>query len=73
VEHNAASVSVVTDTCAEADGLATTLLVLGPEEGFAFAEERNLAVLFLNYDGEGGVTERLTPAFEALLSEAQTR
>lgn len=67
VEHGAASVSVVTDTCLEADGLATALMVLGPDEGLRRAEESGLAVLFLLFDGHGGFDERATPAFEALL------
>jgi thiamine biosynthesis lipoprotein len=70
VEHSGAAVSVVADLCLEADGLATTLLVLGPDEGYAFAETRGLAALFLSYDGTGGVTEHATPAFAALLPEA---
>ncbi len=69
VEHAGASVSVVSDSCIEADGLATTLLVLGPEEGYAFALEQGLAVLFVNHAPQG-LTERATPAFVEL--EAQT-
>jgi FAD:protein FMN transferase len=69
VEHAGASVSVVSDTCVEADGLATTLLVLGPEEGYAFALEQGLAVLFINHAPQG-LTERATPAFIELAAQA---
>lgn len=69
VQHAGASVSVVSDLCVEADGLATTLLVLGPEEGYALALEQGLAVLFVNHAPQG-LTERATPAFLALEAQA---
>jgi len=47
VTHRLASVSVADDSCTLADGWATTLLVLGPDEGFALAEARGLAALFI--------------------------
>lgn len=65
VEHNLASVSVVTEDCMHADAWATALMVLGPEIGFHFATERNLAVLFI-VRGEEGFIRRPTPAFEQL-------
>lgn len=40
------SVSVVDRQCLRADALATALLVLGPEEGPAFAEAQGIAALF---------------------------
>jgi FAD:protein FMN transferase len=48
VQHNLGSVSVVADTCALADGLSTTLFVLGPEAGLRFVEgQSNAAALFI--------------------------
>jgi thiamine biosynthesis lipoprotein len=47
VEHRLASVSVVAETCAEADALATAFNVLGPERGLALAEREGLPALFL--------------------------
>ena len=41
-----AAVSVLHRSCMQADALATVLLVLGPEEGSAFAERHRLAALF---------------------------
>lgn len=66
IHHTLASVSVIDDTCARADALATALNVLGPEEGWALATERDLAAQFLVADGEGGFEDRRTPAFERL-------
>ena len=63
VTHRLASVSVLHSRCAEADGYATVLMVLGPEDGLRFAQKRNLASLFLVYNGESGTDESLSPAF----------
>jgi thiamine biosynthesis lipoprotein len=47
VAHAAAAVTVVSETAALADALATALLVLGPDEGFEFAERKQIAAYFL--------------------------
>lgn len=67
VAHELASVSVHHPSCADADAYATTLMVLGPEEGLRFAQERNLASLFLVYSEDDGVAESMTDAFAELL------
>ena len=66
VTHGLRSVSVLADRCARADGLATALEVLGPDEGYALAVERGWAALFIVEDEAGTLRERPTPAFEAL-------
>jgi thiamine biosynthesis lipoprotein len=66
VEHRLASVTVVGETCMTADALATGLFVLGPEEGYQHALERDLAALFLLRTDDGRVEERATPAFAQL-------
>lgn len=68
VEHRLGSVSVIADRCIVADGLATALEVLGPDDGYALALERGWAALFLVRDGSGAITARATPAFETLTS-----
>ena len=67
VEHRLASVSVVADTCLAADGLATALEVLGPDDGYALAVERGWAALFLIRGADGAIAERATPVFAALV------
>lgn len=52
VAHAAASVTVVADTAALADAMATALLVLGPDAGLPIAEEQELAVYYLVRDGD---------------------
>lgn len=69
VEHRIASVTTIAADCMTADAMGTTTMVLGPDAGLAFAEQRGLAVLLLLHDGDGFV-ERMTPAFAALLREA---
>jgi len=46
-----ASVSVVTQSCMQADALATALMVLGPVDGLAYAERSEIAALFVIRDG----------------------
>ncbi|MCC9631192.1 FAD:protein FMN transferase [Blastopirellula sp. JC732] len=56
--HTLASVSVLHQDCGSADALATTLMVLGPDRGYNWAEEQKLAVLFLIRDKDGPVVRR---------------
>ncbi len=65
VTHTLASVTVVHEFASRADALATALLVMGPEEGMAFAEREQLAVLML-IRTNGGIEERQTAAFAKL-------
>ena len=66
VAHDAAAVTVVSDTAAEADALATALLVMGPDIGMDFAIAGRVAAVFL-LRVDAGVEARLSPDFEALL------
>jgi thiamine biosynthesis lipoprotein len=66
VPHRVASVSVIADDCMYADPLGTTLTVLGPDEGMAYAKRHGLAVLFILYGEDGRFEERMSPAFAAL-------
>lgn len=65
VTHTLASVTVVDALSSRADALATALLVMGPEQGMAFAEREQLAVLML-IRTDGGIEERQTAAFARL-------
>ena len=74
VAHSLASVTVVTSSAAEADALATGLIVLGPDEALALAERRNLPVLLLVHEGDDGViAERTSSAMKQLLGEVAAR
>ncbi|WP_290652450.1 FAD:protein FMN transferase [Aquisalimonas sp.] len=62
------SVTVLHDNAKEADGLATAIMALGPEAGYAFAREQDVAVLLLVRDDDT-VEERMTPAFAPYVDE----
>jgi thiamine biosynthesis lipoprotein len=66
IEHGLASVTVVHDECAVADGLATALTVLGPVEGFDVAQREGLKAMFIVREPDGTLTRRATAAYEAL-------
>ena len=66
VTHALASVTVITGSCMEADAWATTLMVLGPDEGLRLAERSGLAAFFIVKEGAGFV-ERMTPGFKEYL------
>ncbi len=68
VEHELASVTVLHERCADADAWATALLVLGPEEGLALAEERCLAALFVRR-AEDGLLSTPTARFDQIVTE----
>lgn len=66
VSHRLASVTVLSHTTMRADALATALMVLGPEEGFARAQREGVPALFLIKE-DGGFSERPTSAFLKLI------
>lgn len=63
ITHRLASVTVLMPTCAEADALATTLMVMGPERGYEFAVAQGIHALFIVKTDQGFV-ERQTPGFD---------
>ena len=65
VTHSLASVTVVDNDGWRADALATALLVMGPEEGMAFAEREGIAVLMLIRTSDG-IAEIESAAFAKL-------
>jgi thiamine biosynthesis lipoprotein len=69
VEHRLASVSVLDKECMVADGWATTLNVLGEEEGWALALKHKLPALLIIKTPEGLFVEKSTPALEELRAQ----
>lgn len=63
VTHALASVSVLAETCLEADALATSLMVMGPETGYNWAEQRGLPILMLIHEADG-FSQRSTTAWQ---------
>ncbi|MBB5209130.1 FAD:protein FMN transferase [Chiayiivirga flava] len=64
VTHGLAAVTVLAPTAMQADALAAALMVLGPERGWSFARERDIAAAFTQRTADG-YERRLTPALEA--------
>ena len=66
VTHNLASVTVLADDCMTADAMATTLSVLGAEEGVAFAKQHHLDTLFMTRDANGKFSLATTGQFNSI-------
>ena len=65
-----ASISVLSNSCMTADGLATGLMVMGTEKGFQFAKEHGLSVLYLDVVNKNSIVEHATGEFLAPLPVA---
>ena len=69
VAHGLGSVSVLADSCMEADAWATALYVLGAEEGLKLADQEGIAALFLTPEGrEGSLKSSPSESFPTLPS-----
>jgi thiamine biosynthesis lipoprotein len=66
ITHKLASVTVLAKTCAEADGLATAMMVMGPDKAKAFAEREAVEALFI-VKSENGFEEFMTSGFSDYL------
>jgi len=71
VRHNLASVTVLNDSAATADALATAFMVLGDKKGYDLAIKNELPVLFLIKQGDG-FNELMTPAFKILIEDYES-
>jgi len=65
ISHQLAAVTVVSESAAYADAMATALLVLGPKDGLELAENLGLAGYFL-VRGTQGIQEMTTRNFDLL-------
>ncbi len=65
VEHPPASVSVIHESCMTADGLATAMMVLGPEKGIELAKTVGVDVMFLDLTKDGMLNEQSIGVFAA--------
>ena len=65
--NNIASVTVLKPSCMVADALATALVVMGYENGYRFAKEEGIAVLWI-LRTDNGLVEKTTPDFKTFFS-----
>jgi thiamine biosynthesis lipoprotein len=68
ITHKLASVTVLTESCMNADALATAIDVMGPELGLIFAKENELNVYFI-VKGNKGFETFSTKSFSDLKSK----
>lgn len=68
VRHSLTAVTVLAEDCITADASATTVMVLGPDEGYDWLVERDLAALLILRNGDRFV-EKTTPAFDAKFAD----
>jgi thiamine biosynthesis lipoprotein len=66
ITNKVISVTVVTDTCMTADGLATAFTVMGVEKSLAYAEAHNLAVMIIEKSADGFI-DHYSTAFKPLM------
>ena len=66
IEHRLASVTVLAESAMQADGLATALMVMGPDKGQQLAEREGIAALFIIRHADG-FKERHTSALKNYL------
>ncbi|VAW82164.1 FAD:protein FMN transferase [hydrothermal vent metagenome] len=62
VTHKLASVTVIATSAMRADALATALMVLGPQDGYALAQREGLAAFFI-VKTDKGFTDKASSAF----------
>jgi thiamine biosynthesis lipoprotein len=62
IHHKLASVTVLSDSSMTADALATVIMVLGPDEGYQFAEQNHIAAFFI-IKSDKGFDEKSSTAF----------
>lgn len=66
VLSDTASVTVITPSCMDADGMATALFVMGSTEGLTWVENRpNTEALFLVRNADGQISEKFSSGFVA--------
>ncbi len=68
VSHDLVSVSVITRSCMRSDALATAVMVLGPDKGYQFVENHNIAALLIIKKGDQFI-ERLSPALHQMTNQ----
>lgn len=71
VTHALASVTVISPRTMQADAMATALMVLGPDAGYALADREGLAASFI-VRTENGFVDRQTAAFDRHLGDRKT-
>lgn len=67
ITHSLISVTVLANTCAEADGYATAFMVMGIEKAFKFVQARNDLEVFFIYEENGAMNYSYTDGLKSLI------
>lgn len=70
IRHKLASVTVLDETCARADALATAIMVMGEEKGRRFCEENRIAAYFLIHE-KTSLEVYASPAFQRFVEDGK--
>ena len=71
ITNGVISVSVAAETCVMADGLATAIMVMGPEAGIEMVDKmKNVECLIIVKDGNDGYADHYSEHFRELLYKA---
>ncbi|MCV6590048.1 MAG: FAD:protein FMN transferase [Marinobacterium sp.] len=70
ITHKLASVTVISDSCAQADAYATALTVMGEEKGYAFATAQGIEAYFIVKTADG-FRVRMTPGFNQFIDSQE--
>jgi thiamine biosynthesis lipoprotein len=71
VQSDVLSATVLAPSCREADGWATALMVLDPQEGLALLEARADREALILVGGSEGIVTRMTSGMAAALSHLE--
>jgi thiamine biosynthesis lipoprotein len=72
VTHNLASVTIIAESCMEADGIATAVMVMGKEKGFTWVESiPEVEALLIVRNKDNGYSEFQTSGFGKYLVSEQ--
>ncbi len=70
INHNLAAVSIIANSCMEADGLATSVMVMGADEGLAWLEVYpDVEGLLITRNPDGSFEELMTSGFKQYIAD----
>ena len=68
ITHRTGSATVIAENAMLADAWATAMLTLGRDRGLEIAESEQIAVYFIDRDGEGGFTTASSSRYQELIA-----
>ncbi len=69
IDNGMVSATVLHESCMQADAYATALIVMGPNEAIAFANDKLLPVVIRHQTSAGSIAEALSAPMQAMLED----